>query len=820
VRLRLFAISLSALVQVGSAPDLLDRPLPPLARAAALDIYRGLPLMFEANRGQVDGRVEFLARTPWATVFLTAEEMVIELKGPQQSAVLRMTLAGANPAVQLAGRDDLAGKVHYIVGNVSDRWRSDVPLYAKVHAREVYAGVDMVFYGAQGQLEYDFIVAPGSDPGVIRVGFEGTDAVRFEDDGSLALEMGTGMIRQEKPGIYQEKDGVRTAVSGGYVRRGDAIGFEVGSYDASRPLVIDPVLAYSTYLGGGFVAGFNDSDQAEDIAVDAQGNAFVTGLVQSPVFPVKNAFQPNINVAPNAPSYDAFVTKLNTNASGAASLVYSTYLGGTGEDFGFGIALFGPFAFVTGRTDSQDFPMQHALFPSYAGGFKDVFFAVLTAPGSSLLYSTYLGGSGDDGGFGMGIAVDNAASAYITGQTSSIDFNLEAPYQPVYGGGSSDAFVTKLALDPGVGFKLAYSTYLGGVGSDRGTAIAFDAAGNASVAGVTGSANFPLNHALQPALPGGAFVTKFNASGSGLIYSSYLGGTAGTTEASGIAVDVAGSVYVTGFTTSVDFPTHNPLYPMTSGGYDAFLTKLALPTNAPPAYVYSTYLGGSGTDFGLDVAVDGSGRAHVTGSTTSTNFKVKSALQPAAPNCVAGPACTCRDAFISKINAGGSALLYSSYLGGGCADEAKGIAVDAAGSFYAAGATASTNFPTKNAFQPAIAPNSFGTDAFVSRFRLTTPEMTIYLIGVIQILADLDILTPGEQRSLTAKLQTVVRHLERGDRNAAFNQVRAFSLQLQALDRSRDGIPRDVTRQLTELVDEILRSPVGEDVEEPRSDRR
>jgi Bacterial Ig-like domain (group 3)/Beta-propeller repeat len=712
--LLLIAIVVGALVaarssgwsEMRSAPNLTVAPSPagPVPRPGVLRTYGGLALQFEANRGQTDSQVKFLTRGFGYAVFLTPREAVLVLRAPPASddaslpilsgpgpragvehsrkhpaergaAVVRLNLVGANPEPEVEGLEPLSGKVNYFIGNEPGKWRTAVPTYAKVKYRDVYPGVDLVYYGAQRRLEYDFIVAPGADPARIRLAVSGVDTLRMDATGDLVLRTSSGALRLHKPLIYQEVGGVRREVAGNYVLRGRRqAGIRVAAYDARRPLVIDPGLSYSTYLGG------SAGDYGYGIAVDAAGNAYVTGLTASSNFPTAHALQATFG------GYaDAFVAKLN--AAGSA-LLYSTYLGGSDYDVGHGIAADSAGnAYVTGDTSSTNFPTVNALQP-VAGGNGDAFVAKLSPDGSALVYSTYLGGAGGDGGYG--IAVDSAGNAYVTGGTSSTNFPTANALQPVPGG-NGDAFAAKLDA---TGAGLVYSTYLGGSGGDAGSGIAVDSAGNAYVTGGTSSTNFPTANALQP-MPGGngdTFVAKLDAAGTALVYSTYLGGT-GEEAGFGIAVDSAGNTYVTGRTASPDFPMANPFQPTVGGSYDAFVTKL----NATgTALVYSTYLGGRGPDAGYGIGADGAGHAYVTGETLSADFPLANAFQPNFGGNY--------DAFVTKLDATGSALAYSSYLGGVCSPltAGGGIAVDSTGDAHVTGYTAADNFPTVNAIQPTF----------------------------------------------------------------------------------------------------------------------
>src|SRR5438094_3145206 len=425
----------------------------PFAAAAETRVsqsYGKLPLHFEANQGQTHHDVRFLARGAGYSLYLTAGEAVLVLTKPNPDAkrdlrstperrgtqargtpvVVRMSLVGAAPKPPLNGREELPGKANYLIGKDPAKWRTNVPTYAKVHYHAVYPGIDLVYYGNQRQLEYDFVVSPGADPERIVLGFQGGERLEINAEGELVLHAAGGAIRQRVPVIYQEINGVRTKIEGRYVLK-DAhrVGFQVAAYDQNRPLVIDPTLVYATYLGS---SGW---DYGSGIAVDAAGSAYVTGSTSSADFPTANALQ-----AAKAGFQNAFVTKLNPTGS---ALVYSTYLGGSGGDGGTGIAVdTAGSAYVTGSTSSIDFPTVNPLQAAYGGG-GDAFVSKLDAAGSALLYSTYLGGSGGDGGYS--VAVDAAGSAYVTGSTNSTDFpTTPGAIQTTYSGGSffvsSDAF--------------------------------------------------------------------------------------------------------------------------------------------------------------------------------------------------------------------------------------------------------------------------------------------------------------------------------------------------------------------------------------------
>ncbi|HEX8190020.1 MAG TPA: SBBP repeat-containing protein [Pyrinomonadaceae bacterium] len=734
------ALVLSTAAALLAAPLMLNRHEAPAPAAAgeqtqtspeqARETYGRIPLSFEANRGQTEPTVDFLARGAGYALFLKPTEAVFVLLksdsraridesaavADQQSEnppskVLRMKLVGADASAAAEGASELAGKANYFVGHDPSQWRTDVPTFGRVRYAEVYPGVDVVYYGNQRQLEYDFSVAPGRDPRAVSLKFEGADRIDVDANGDLLLTVGETVVRQPKPYVYQEVAGARREVEGGYVVGADGrVGFSVGEYDRGAALVIDPVLVYSTYLGG------SGTDLARAIAVDPSGNAVVTGYTQSLNFPTANAFQAAFNGTEGFfGNRDVFVTKIN--AAGTA-YVYSTYLGGTGSEEARGIAVDSAGnAYVAGFTDSTNFPIANAV-QATMGGTQDAFVTKLNPAGSALVYSTFLGGAGFSDGansaeFGEAIAVDSSGNAYVTGSTFSNNFPLVNAVQETFKGGSTDAFVTKINA---AGDAFVYSTYLGGngdaavsgVGGETGRAIAADSAGNTYVAGETNSStDFPLANAVRGTYGGGgsdAFVAKIDPAGDALIYSTYLGGNA-QDSGEGVKADASGNTYVAGFTLSNNFPVANAFQGTHGGGQDAFVTKLN-PTGS--ALVYSTYFGGTGPEIAFGIAVDASGSVHLAGTTGSLNsLPTANAIQ-----------CTRNagfDLFVTKFNAAGSALVYSTYLGGSEDDRGEGIALDPSNNAYVTGATTSTDFPTVHPIQGVNAGGSPFGDAFVTK---------------------------------------------------------------------------------------------------------
>jgi len=662
------------------------------------ETYGKLPLSFEANNGQTDAQVKFLSRGSGYGLFLTNNEAVMAVAKPAkmspaeaaaqrkpieksgarvrrvQSAVLRMKLVGANSGAKVTGQDQLPGKVNYFIGNDPERWRTNMETFAKVRYEQVYSGIDLVYYGNQRQLEYDFVVAPGADPTRIRLGFRGAKKMRVDAYGDLLVETIGGPVRWNKPVVYQEVGGVRKTIDGKYLlRRKHQVSFEVAAYDRGKALIIDPALAYSTYLGG------SNDDEAAGIALDSSSNAYVTGFTFSANFPTTvGAF----DTAFGGAGVDTFVSKLNANG---ASLLYSTYLGGSDSDASTAIVVdsMGN-AYVTGQTVSVDFPTTTGAFQTaFGGGVGDAFITKLDPAGAALVYSTYLGGSDVD--VGNGIAIDGVGNAYVAGATRSPNLGTINAFQPTYVGGA-DVFVAELNAS---GTALVYYTYLGGSNFEDGGTIAVDPTGNAYITGVTFSTDFPTANPIQgtKSADADAFVTKLNSTGSALAYSTYLGGS-DTEFTPGIAVDSAGNAYIAGGTASHDFPTANAVQPTFTGPAAGFVTKL----NATGSgFVYSTFFTGSAGGGGQRVAVDSSGNAYLAGATQSNDFPTINAIQTTNAGSL--------DAVVFKLDPSGSPL-FSTYLGGSNSDDGRGIAVDGSGNMYVAGNTSSTNFPiTSGAFQ-------------------------------------------------------------------------------------------------------------------------
>ena len=748
-----FAIALSLAPATMLWADQPKAAAPPPSTARVQSVYGHLPLSFEANHGQWDPSVQFVTRGPGHQLFLTPTDAVLALRTgeakseerggdihqdqlsssppPSLQSMVRMRFAGANPQAEMVGLEKLPGIVNYILGEDPSKWRTNIPTYQKVEYTNVYPGIDLVYYGHQGQLEYDFIVAPGADPTQITLAFEGVKTIDVDQQGDLVLTMlqptdaaseSAATLRMHKPVVYQrDAAGDKQLLAGSYVLIASEspshrpasvvphlsetahVAFQVASYDESQPLIIDPVLSWATYLGG------SAGDEGHAIAVDRDGQAYVAGSTSLGFgFPTTPGAIHGGDVFG-----DAFVAKLNRTGT---ALLYTTYLGGSGGEAANGIAVdHAGQAYLTGGTSTpgSGFPgTASSLIQSTFGGGtlnnnSDAFVAKLNATGTALLYATYLGGSGRD--TGSSIAVDQAGQAYVTGHTnspgSSFPGTATSLIQSTFGGTrindstvGSDAFVAKVNA---AGTALIYATYLGGSGEDYGYGIAVDQAGQAYVTGNTNTpgSGFPgtAGSLIQSTFSGGtlnnnsdAFVAKLNATGTALLYATYLGGS-GRDSGRGIAVDHAGQAYVTGRT-----ETPGSGFPGTASSLiqntcdcdlpDAFVTKI---NASGTALVYSTYLGGRHRDSGTGIAVDGAGQAYVTGDTTTP----AAGFPGTAGNFIQAPSEISLNIFVTKLNAAGTALLHSTYFGGSGSDVNAGIAVDGAGNAYVTGDTNALNFP-------------------------------------------------------------------------------------------------------------------------------
>ena len=685
-----------------------SRPAP---HGRLIDLFGKLPLSFEANKGQADPRVRYLSRGTRHTLFLTDSGAVLAWRappsptaGPATAGALRMRLHGSNPRARAEGAEPLATRSHYLTGNEPSRWRTAVPHYGKVRYREVYPGIDLVFHGSRRQLEFDFVVAPGARLEDIRMGFEGAERLELDAQGNLIATTAGGEVVIHAPLVLQPAAAPDKALEGRFVLRKDRqIGFEVAGYDGGETLVIDPVLSFSTFFGG---TDSEETNESAGIAVGEDGSLYIAGTTLSFDLPTLDPFQESL-----AGGADSFVAKLDLVN---ATIVYTTYLGGSDEESSRSLAVDAAgSATVVGNTASADFPTVNALQPALGGGV-DAFVVKLDPTGSSLYYATYLGGSALDDAHG--VSLDALGNAYVLGTTASMDFPTASPLQPANAGGL-DVFVAK--LNP-TGSTLIYSTYLGGTGNDSGSDIATDPSGAVYGTGTTRSADFPTVNAFQSVyggegafMLGDAFVFKLTVDGSTLAYSSYLGGS-GDDVGQSIAVDTLGNAHVSGATSSLDLPTVNPLQGAHAGGFfDSLVAKFDT-TGLSPVYV--TYLGASGAEFGHGIDVDSLGNAYVAGHTNSPDYPLVGAFQTT----IGGGT----DGFISKLNAIGSAMVFSSFLGGVAEDRGLAIAVGSADDAYVTGDTESFDFPTANPVQGTLK-GSF--DAFAAKIEEPRPEILLRL---------------------------------------------------------------------------------------------
>ncbi len=656
----------------------------PQGQASADRAYGELPLAFERDAGRSGPNVDFLARTPVGTTLVGPAGATLMLGDRKHAETLGLELAGGAAAVEPLALERLPGEVNYLVGERS-QWKTEIATFERVRYPDVYPGIALDWRGNQQQLEYDFRLAPGADPSRIALDITGAEALHIAG-GDLVIEAGRASVRQRAPIAYQTIAGERQPVEASFALDRHTIGFELGAYDRSRPLVIDPlVLAYSTYLGG------SGSEFANGIAVDSAGAAYVTGETGSADFDTVGPIESDDL------SFDAFVSKLNPAGN---ALVYSTYIGGNSFDGGNGIAVDSSgAAYITGQTTSTDYCTTGCSVEADPPQ-DDAFVSKLTPGGDALAYSTYLGGDSFD--FGNAIAVDSSGAAYVAGRTDSTDYCT--------GGGCSiepdppgeDAFISK--LNPAG--ALSYSTYLGGNSDEFGSAVAVDSSGAAYVTGRTDSTDYcaVASCSIEPDPGDGstdAFVSKLTPAGNALAYSTYLGGDS-FDFGYGIAVDTAGAAYVTGDTGSADFNSVGAIEG-DSANFDGFISKL---TPAGNALAYSTYLGGDSFDSSRAIAVDSRGAAYVAGETNSADFNTVGQIEGDSDSAI-------RDAFISKLAPAGNTLAYSTYLGGSLDDRAAGIAVDSAGGAYVTGFTDSTDFNTVGPIQGDLA--DANGDAFISK---------------------------------------------------------------------------------------------------------
>ena len=762
-----------------------SQPRPTTPAVHAERDFGKVPLSFEQNHGQTDARVQFLSRGQGYTLYLTPGEAVLQLQktpakagksdpsaklAAPESSTLSMKLVDGNLQAAVSGEDLLPGTVNYFIGSDTSKWQTALPTYKRVAYKSVYPGVDLVYYGNQRQLEYDFVVAPGADTAKIALQFSGATPV-IDASGDLVLSVQGEDARFHKPLVYQLVGDRKTSVAGSYQIADGKVGFSLGAYDHSKPLVIDPILSYLTYIGG------SSNDLISNIAVDSAGSAYIVGTTYSTDFPVKNAYQAtDPHTIPSAPGA-MFVTKLNSTGT---ALVYSTYLGSTEYTYGNGIAVdTNGNAYVVGYTTYGTYPVTTGAYQTICGaqfkqngptltringcagagqGDDGGVLTKLNPTGTGLVYSTYY--SGDNGNVISAVAVDASGQAYVTGYTTSYNYSgiPAGPGDqclPTTAGAAQTCETSStggglryfgfLAKFDAAGAHLLYGSLLGPTtlaqSTTTGNAVAVDAAGFAYIGGLTYNNLYTTTGAYQAATTGAngtahAFAAKFDTVGKKIVYSTYLTGTDNTSNVgeavTGIAADASGNAYVAGYTSEHSFPTTSgsfqPQFAAGNGG-GGFISKI----NATgSALVWSSLLGfapGTGVNSGGNASINGmtlgpDGSVYVTGQTNGGGFPTVNPLFSVSNNL----------GFVSRLSADGTQLLFSTPFGGstGNTDVPYGVAVDGSGNIYFAGQTNGNSLPvTAGAFQSAHAGGnngSFYTTGFVGKiapFATTTTSLTL-----------------------------------------------------------------------------------------------
>lgn len=705
-------VAFSSSLQTGWR-DLLDSSSLPTAPAenstnasgSTVD-YLSASLAFEQNHGQTDDAVDFLARGSGYSVFLSDGDAVLDVSKGDTRYAVRLQLENAASAPSVTGEDELVSRSNYLIGHTSE-WRTEISNFGRVRYSDVYEGIDVAYYGNQRMLEYDFIVDAGADAGQVRVRFDGSESIRIDDNGELVIQLSSDgdEIRFRAPYSFQETETGRQTVESRYRINSDgSVGFDLGEYDSSRELIIDPILDYSTFLGG------LGTETPRDIAVDTSGNVYVLGQTRSMDFPGLDVKTGSLK---STTDQDIFVTKLSSDGG---TVLFSTFVGGTGSDYAGGLEL-GPAGniYVSGSTWSSDAPTTAGAYQTTLNGTGDGYLFLLNSTGDSLQYSTFFGGA--DGESGGGLFVDGAGVAYITGQTLSNDLPDVGSYDKSRTG-QSDVYVAKInPAGTGAG-DLLYTTYLGGsVDYEASNGIAVDSNGYIHVIGRTYSSDHPITAgtAIDATLGGAddAYLTVLDptAGTGGLVYSTFLGGS-GSESPGDIYIDSNDVVYITGGTNSTtDFNTTAGAYATSGAGlYDAFVSVIDPSISGASGLLYSTYLGGTGTDSGAGIFADAAGIIHVAGSARAA-FPTVNPMQ--------GTFGGSSDAFVARLNpAGGGAndLEFSTYLGGTGSDSAAAIVLDSSGNYYIAGSAGDATYPTTaGAYDETF--NGGTSDAFVAKIR-------------------------------------------------------------------------------------------------------
>lgn len=825
-----------------------------------------LPWRFEQNRGQAPAGTAFIARGANYQVLIGPAGPVMRFRRADgKPGQLGTVIRGGNRRAAISGEQPTAARANYLIGNQPDKWLENVPGFSRVRYSNVYPSIDLIFYGNEKNLEFDFEVKPGGDPKRISLTWTGAGKVRKDADGNLIIDTPAGEVRWAKPIIYQSLKGNRTEIAGGFRLNNNVASFDIARYDPSGTLVIDPTVAFATFIGG------PGNESVHGLALDSNGNIIVAGVTSSTNLPtISTVVQPGYNGSTqDTITGDAFIASLQPSGS---AVNWITYLGGSADDLAYGVAVDSSNnIYITGMTNSTNFPVKNAAYGTFlgAGGNKlnplgDAFLTKLNSAGQ-LVYSTYFGGSADD--WGTAVTVDNSGDAYIAGWTLSTNLPVGASsYQKGYKGNggnpdycsgcgpvitTGDAFAAK--FDPNG--KFLWTTYIGGTLDDFASAIAVDKTGNVYVAGTTQSSNFPVSAGAFQTTYGGestvqaqpnihmgdAFVVKLDPNGANLLYGTYLGGS-GDDGAYGLAIDSSGDAYVTGATVSPNFPVTAGAFQSTFKGPstapivsnhptfvygDAFVAKLN-PTGT--ALLYATYFGGSGDDCGQAIAIDSNGNAYITGQTASHDFPITAGATQATYSGSGGENYAVGDAFLFQLDPKGATELYGTYLGGNQDDAAAAIAIDGSGDAWIAGYTLSQNFPaTRGAFQSVYNGNNrlgipYG-DAFVAKFSglsaiSNAPSITPG--GVVPVYSTATSLQPGAWFSIYGNNLATATTVWNGNfptslggttvtvdgKNAYLWFVSAGQINAQAPDDSNLGsVPVTVTNSLGSVSSTVTLAP-------------
>ena len=659
------------------------------------------PFYFIPNHGQIDSKVKYYLIHNRDTVYLTEDEVVYSVK----DQILRLKFIDSNHDVNLKGREEDVSRINYYTGNNPGKWRTGIPVYKKVVYEDLYDGIDLIYKGSDDRLKYEFVVRPGADYKKIQLAWSDKANLRIDDGGNLVIDGPYGGIKEERPYIYQDIDGKRVEIEGRFKIEGkgdknNILNFEVEKYDVASPLIIDPFLQFSSYLGG------SDIEEGFGIVVDASGSIYIAGYTKSTDFPTENPFKDI-----NSGEEDVFISRFAPDGE-TYKLSYSTFLGGTKSEECQGIAVDASGnIYITGFTSSIDFPTAGNPYQSTKIGEEDdVFYTRLSSDGQ-LSASTYIGGTKKD--VGNDIAVDASSNVYITGKTESTDFPTSSSAYQKANAGEIDAFILKISGD---GKGLLYSTYIGGKHDDKAKAIAITEDGSAYVTGNTFSQNFPIQEAYQDTCGGcktglytDAFIVRLSSDGDDIIYSTFLGGK-NLDYGEDIWIDTEGAIYVTGYTTSANFPVLTPYQNNNRGKEDAFITKFS---PAGDKIIYSTFLGGTLNDRGKAFSIDSSGYAYVTGRTASPDFPVLYPFQDSNKGE--------DDAFLTMLSPAGNAINFSTFMGGEYSDQGMAIAIDPDKTLYILGDTLSEDFPTLNPYQGNH--SGFG-DLFVLKLKFAPPGIS------------------------------------------------------------------------------------------------